>query len=160
MATKNMEHWNERFNLLKEYVEENHQFPSGRVVYKDIKLGDWLKNQRASFKRDELPLDCVLQLNKLFPFWCSSKEEIAEGNKNFLINSDWKSKIPEGNTPIDTMFKDDKLYEFKKQFAKNTKFDFYVGKKIWNKEIYDILCKLKKTNENEEYFPAYRKVVE
>lgn len=52
---------------------------------------------------------------------------------------------------------DDSLFKFKKQFAKNTEFDFYIGKKIWNQEIYDKLCKIRKVDNKEEFFPAYRK---
>ncbi len=51
----------------------------------------------------------------------------------------------------------DSLYSFKRKFAKNTDFDFYIGKKIWNEEIYDKLCDLKKVDKNDEFFPAYRK---
>lgn len=54
--------------------------------------------------------------------------------------------------------KDDSLYLFKKGFAQNTEFDFYIGKKIWNKEIYDKLCEEKHVKKEEtEFFPAYRK---
>lgn len=52
--------------------------------------------------------------------------------------------------------KEDSLYLFKKQFAKNTEFEFFVGKKIWNKEKYDELCRIKGADENSSYFPAYR----
>lgn len=58
-----------------------------------------------------------------------------------------------------TSSEDDSLYLFKKQFAKNTKFDFYVGKKIWNQEIYDRLCEITKTQKDEDFFPAYRKLI-
>ena len=55
---------------------------------------------------------------------------------------------------------DDSLYVFKKKFAQNTEFDFYIGKKIWNKEIYKKLVELKKKeknfDENSEFFPLYR----
>jgi len=51
---------------------------------------------------------------------------------------------------------DDSLYTFKKQFGKNTDFDFYIGKKIWKNEIYLKLCKDKKIDPNTDYFPAYR----
>ena len=54
---------------------------------------------------------------------------------------------------------EDNLYMFKKQFAKNTKFDFYLGKKIWNQDIYNELCKVANVSKDEEYFPAYRKVL-
>ena len=51
---------------------------------------------------------------------------------------------------------DDSLYLFKKNFAKLYDVDFYIGKKIWNKEIYDKLCKMKNV-EDDGFFPAYRK---
>lgn len=51
----------------------------------------------------------------------------------------------------------DTLFTFKKGFAKNTEFDFYIGKKIWNEEIYDKLCEVRKVGKNQDFFPAYRK---
>lgn len=53
---------------------------------------------------------------------------------------------------------EDSLYLFKKNFAKMYDVDFYIGKKIWNKEIYDKLCNLKNVDKNEAFFPAYRKL--
>lgn len=50
----------------------------------------------------------------------------------------------------------DSLLMFKKQFGKNTRFDFYVGKKIWNLAVYKKLCKLKGVETATDYFPAYR----
>jgi hypothetical protein len=35
---------------------------------------------------------------------------------------------------------EDNLYKFKKQFGQHTEFPFYIGKKIWNQDIYDKLC--------------------
>lgn len=54
------------------------------------------------------------------------------------------------NSPEDT------LYSFKKQFAKNTEFDFYVGKKVWNHEMYEALCVQTGNTSQTEFFPAYR----
>lgn len=42
---------------------------------------------------------------------------------------------------------DDSLYLFKKQFGLNTEFEFYIGEKIWNKDIYEIVCQEKKPDE-------------
>ena len=53
---------------------------------------------------------------------------------------------------------EDSLYKFKKQFGANTEFKFHVGKKIWNKDIYEKLCKMKNINEEDDFFPLYRKV--
>jgi hypothetical protein len=52
---------------------------------------------------------------------------------------------------------DNPLFRFKKQFAQNTEFDYYVGKKIWNKEIYKMLCKDVDVTKVNDFFPAYRK---
>lgn len=52
---------------------------------------------------------------------------------------------------------EDNLYLFKKNFAKKYDVDFYTGKKIWNQKIYNKLCEIKNVDEDEGYFPAYRK---
>lgn len=51
----------------------------------------------------------------------------------------------------------DSLYLFKKNFSQKTEFDFYIGKKIWDKEIYEKLCKQKDVTDDGSFFPAYRK---
>lgn len=50
----------------------------------------------------------------------------------------------------------DSLYSFKKQFGKNTEFEFFVGKRIWNKDIYIRLCEVSGIEKDVEFFPAYR----
>lgn len=51
---------------------------------------------------------------------------------------------------------DDKLYLFKKQFGKHSDCHFFIGKKIWNSEIYEALCIASKNVQATDYFPAYR----
>jgi len=59
---------------------------------------------------------------------------------------------------------DDSLLRFKKRFSKSY-FDFYVGKKIHNNELYELLCQTKLRYEkkkqikivNENFFPLYRR---
>ena len=51
---------------------------------------------------------------------------------------------------------EDPLYLFKKKFAKNTDFDFYIGKRVWDQKVYDELCDLAGRNET-GFFPAYRR---
>ena len=53
---------------------------------------------------------------------------------------------------------EDTLYQSKKRFAANTDFAFYVGRKIWNQEIYQKLCERKQCSTDEPYFPAYRSI--
>ena len=51
---------------------------------------------------------------------------------------------------------DNSLYKFKKDFGKNTEFDFYIAKKIWNIDIYQKLCKVAGADLGSDFFPAYR----
>ncbi|WP_040852570.1 GNAT family N-acetyltransferase [Planococcus antarcticus] len=51
---------------------------------------------------------------------------------------------------------DDPLYLFKKQFGKNTEFEYYVSRKIWNRKIYCLLCKTVGVENESDSFPAYR----
>ena len=51
---------------------------------------------------------------------------------------------------------DDSLYLFKKQFGKNTEFEFYIGRKIWNEKIYHEINQKVGVDKNTEFFPAYR----
>jgi serine/alanine adding enzyme len=51
---------------------------------------------------------------------------------------------------------DDSLFKFKKKFAQNTEFDFYIGKKIRDYTIYNKLCDMKQVSRDIDYFPAYR----
>ncbi|WP_350019930.1 peptidoglycan bridge formation glycyltransferase FemA/FemB family protein [Priestia flexa] len=55
-----------------------------------------------------------------------------------------------------TNSEEDSLYKFKKSFSKNTNFNFCIGKKVWNKEVFGKLCKNVGVDENSEVFPAYR----
>lgn len=48
------------------------------------------------------------------------------------------------------------LYRFKKEFGKNTEFDFYIAKKVWNEEIYKQICSAVGADVNSDFFPAYR----
>lgn len=59
-----------------------------------------------------------------------------------------------------TSSEDDPLYTYKKKYGKNTEFDFYVGKKIWDREKYDELVAEKeeklKHKIDSVFFPKYR----
>lgn len=112
MSAKNMTLWFERFNLLEEYVREFNKLPVATTEYRGFKIGQWLRNQRVSFKNGELTEEYSQVLFNAYPFWCSSSNDIREGNKNLLINSNWKVNVSEGHTPIDTVANGDRLYDY------------------------------------------------
>ena len=54
---------------------------------------------------------------------------------------------------------DDSLYLFKRKFTNSPPIPFYTGKKIYNQDIYDKLCKdakLKEQDYESDFFPLYR----
>ena len=52
---------------------------------------------------------------------------------------------------------DSSLFKFKSSFHKNHTLSFYIGKKIFNQQIYNRLCqKMGINDKNINYFPAYR----
>lgn len=54
---------------------------------------------------------------------------------------------------------EDPLFRYKKKFGKNTEFEFYVGKKIWNQNVYDALVEKRLKQgiiEDDGFFPRYR----
>lgn len=53
---------------------------------------------------------------------------------------------------------DDNLLGFKKQFGRNTSFEFWVGRKVWNPAIYEKLCAKAGVDTEAEFFPAYRTI--
>lgn len=52
---------------------------------------------------------------------------------------------------------EDSLFKFKRAFNKRDLNNFYIGKKVFQQETYDMLMSLRKSNElNMKYFPVYR----
>lgn len=52
---------------------------------------------------------------------------------------------------------EDNLFKFKRAFYKGELNHFYIGKKIYNREVYEELVAMRgKTELNEKYFPLYR----
>lgn len=51
---------------------------------------------------------------------------------------------------------EDSLFKFKRAFYKGELNHFFIGKKIFNQEKYDKLIELRKTIDNDRFFPKYR----
>jgi len=51
---------------------------------------------------------------------------------------------------------DDSLFLLKKQFGKNTSFDFCIARQVWNAQVYEQLCEAIGAGADCEFFPAYR----
>ncbi len=53
---------------------------------------------------------------------------------------------------------DDGIFVYKKGLAPNGIYNFFVGTKIFNDEVYDRLCEEKKTSQESSFFPSYRSI--
>ena len=51
------------------------------------------------------------------------------------------------------------LLKFKRSFNKFGDLDFYIGKRIFDQDAYDVLCKERNIEDKNGFFPAYRKVL-
>ncbi|CAM2938630.1 GNAT family N-acetyltransferase [Salinicoccus roseus] len=51
---------------------------------------------------------------------------------------------------------EDSVLKFKKRFSSHTEFDFHIGRKVWNQDVYDALCRKKGIYRETDFFPAYR----
>ncbi|MGE6369848.1 GNAT family N-acetyltransferase [Planococcus kocurii] len=51
---------------------------------------------------------------------------------------------------------DDKLYLFKKKFGRRSELTYFIGRKIWNRAVYEQLCYMNNASTGSDQFPAYR----
>lgn len=98
--------WERNFNVLKDYVEEFGCFPKKDTEYKGVKIHGWLQNQKNFKRKGTLPQNRLDALNNFNPLWNAFEKEKDEWAKNNLINSNWKSNVSEGKTPIDALYQD------------------------------------------------------
>jgi len=50
----------------------------------------------------------------------------------------------------------DGVYKYKRSFAPSGICEFYLGKKIWNQELYNALCEERNISRDSTFFPLYR----
>lgn len=99
-----------------------------------------------------------LQYGDLMHYHFSANDmEYSKLNANSLIlytAATWGKENNKKTLHLGGAFTEE-LFRFKHEFTKNGIFDYYVGTKIRNQEIYDKLVE-KKGYVNEDFFPAYR----
>lgn len=117
------------------------------AVYEEETIGAELHFTCGSFMHTHLS-GTVENTNHLSPVYVMTYAAVLWGKENGidLIHSGGGVT----NSPEDT------LYLFKKKFGQNTNFQFHIGRKIWNPEIYKLLCEETGVTGDEEFFPAYR----
>lgn len=136
---------NEYFYALKDKLKEN-------ILTISVKLDDVIIAMGIFFLSDDVVHD---HLN-------GTRPEYREFSPAYLLKyASMKWGVENGYSKIHygggvSNAEDDPVLHFKKRFSKHTEFDFYIGKKIWNEEVYDKLCKMRGMDTNRAFFPAYR----
>ena len=57
--------WDDKFELLKEFISEHGRFPKSRESYKDIRIGQWCSDQRQFYKNGKLSEDRIKKLESI-----------------------------------------------------------------------------------------------
>lgn len=117
------------------------------AVYKEEVIGAELHFICGSFLHTHLS-GTIENTNHLSPVYVMTYAAALWGKENEIDVIHAGGGVT--NSPEDT------LYLFKKKFGQNTNFQFHIGKKVWNPEIYQLLCEEAAVDAEEEFFPAYR----
>ena len=89
--TKPLE-WDEIFEILKNYVDENHSIPTESTQYKNVNIGSWISTQRANHTKGKLSEEREKKLEAIDGWtWGESRktkplewDEILEILKNYV----------------------------------------------------------------------------
>ena len=57
--------WNEMFELVKQYHEETGEWPKQKEVYKEKRIGRWLREQKMKYKQGSLSLNHIQNLQSI-----------------------------------------------------------------------------------------------
>jgi superfamily II DNA or RNA helicase len=81
------ETWNEKYMLLRAYVEEFGQLPVQRTLYRGINLGEWVSGQRQAKKgkgSSKMDTERIILLEKV-PQWYWERDIIGLWNQNYEL---------------------------------------------------------------------------
>ena len=132
-----------KLNEMKENVVYFNVLYEGKVISTELVI--YSPNNCYSYLGGTLSEYFDLRPNDFLKYeiikWAYNK-----GIKNFILGGGYGGE-------------DDGIYRYKKSFAPNGIYDFYIGKNIFNKKIYAELVKIREEGEkieNTNFFPLYR----
>lgn len=64
--------WDDNYQVLQSFVEENGHIPKWKATHNDIKIGYWCAAQRKSHKRGKLAANRIAKLDAV-PGWFRTK---------------------------------------------------------------------------------------
>jgi len=123
--------WDEGFNILKKYIEENNEEPILSTIYNEYKIGQWLGWQRTRYRAKKLEKDKIDKLNKLSIKW-NKKDLDTNWNEryNWLINfmKENNNEFPESKDIYNNFGIGAWLIKQREEYNKNKLNEYKVGK--------------------------------
>ena len=77
--------WNEKYQLLVEFITENHRAPHSREVYNNVHLGSWCNDQKKLLKLPDYPLERREKLYAVGITESINKNEVWENHLQELL---------------------------------------------------------------------------
>ena len=103
---RNDEMWMKKLDILKDYIETHHKFPTTNCMHNGIDIGSWLRNQISAKNRGELAQDRIEMLNNINQYWFGTKKEKDAENQRLVFEHFQKTKpnmIIQQQVPIDVV---------------------------------------------------------
>lgn len=134
-------------SVMKKNKAENSYFFSTKYFSNIKRLLD--KNSIFGFAiKDDVPISCELDLfcgKMCYGFLGGTLAEYFRLRPNDILKDELLLTLKKMGSSYYCMGGGikigDNLYQYKKNFCKDKDYDFYIGKKIHNKEVYDNICK-------------------
>lgn len=151
-ATMDRNHANKEYYFKREFFEKLNEMQENVVYFNVIYEGKVISTELVIYSPNNCYSYLGGTLNEYFDLRPNDflKYEIIKwayhkGIKNFVLGGGYGGE-------------DDGIYRYKKSFAPNGIYDFYIGKTIFDTKIYDKLVNMRKKqgDVNENYFPLYR----
>ncbi|WP_289054518.1 GNAT family N-acetyltransferase [Carboxylicivirga marina] len=146
----------QKYLISRSYFENLHQLPKGTYTYFYVKKGE----------KDIAAILVLISDNSLYYFLGGSDKEYLRFRPNELLHHEiikWGIKMKKRHYILGGGFsKDDSLFHFKKGFSPDGIRPFFIGKKIYNAELYQSLVQKRNELTNDlvgmenEFFPQYR----
>ena len=148
------------YNLMveKNKVGENYRFSKDYFINTFEKCKDKVFILNAIYENKVISSAMFLQYEDFIHYHFSGNDaefgSLCANNLLLFTAATWGKENGKKTLHLGGAFSES-LFRFKQSFTKNGIFDYYVGTKIRNKEVYDELVNQKK-DINLNFFPAYR----
>jgi superfamily II DNA or RNA helicase len=78
------DNWDDNYNLLVDYINENWALPIAKEIYNDVNIGNWVSMQRDNYKQNKLSNEQIEKLESLLDWSWNPHNDAWNDNYNLL----------------------------------------------------------------------------